>query len=199
MDDLYKDLPPTQFELEQQRHLVVTAQNEERERRRRRRANRTKGHPVPKVGEMLYVSIDRTLPRRTRAGIRFERGQRLDVTVVDASDDEIEARQRAGQRVINLDGAEKLYEDTSLNVFSTPAVELEAAELRQKNEALEEEVTLMRAELARVKEVRAARAAAESKAGEPARLNAARAAQGGPPAKASQPASGDSFTEDPKK
>lgn len=171
-----EDLPPTMYEIEQQRHAIVTAQNERRERLRLRRANQAKGHDEPTHGTVLHVQLDGSVSKRNRAGIRFERGQRVAVNVLDVPDEEIAARQAQGQAVVNVYGAERILEDTSLHVFEAPATEEDVDALKRHASDLQHQLDTERARSAELQAmVRQARMSAKDLGdGKPSRLNAAR-------------------------
>lgn len=178
-DVTLEDLPPTQFELDQHRHALVGLQNEARERRRVVKANRAAGHPAPRVGDKLYVSIgDRTLMRRSRAGLRFEgKGQRKTVEVVDATDEEIKVMQAEpnSQDVVNVWGAEQILADEALSINQRAIAPEELDEVRRRNDALEEENRTMREENRKLREAR--QGAKDEGDGAPARLIAQREAK----------------------
>jgi hypothetical protein len=173
------DLEPTPFELEERRHAIVTAKNERRERRRLRDHNQANGHDEPQPGTSLFIQVDGSLHRRGRAGLRFEKNQRVEVKIVDASDEDVRDMQRAGKMVVNPYGAERLLEDTSLHVFPQAMSDVEVGDLKAANLQLEEELRLSREELVRVRQqVRDARMSVEpSGDGRPVRLQAAAKAQ----------------------
>jgi len=174
-DDL-SDLPPTQYELDRLRDERTIAANERRERRRLRIANRKAGHSEPRPGDVMHVSIaDRNLTRRTRAGVKFERGQRVEVKILDRTDEEIVELQRAGATVVNVYGAERILEDEALAVRSSPsAADMDVDKLRRAVTDLETENQLQREELKRLREAR--QSAADAGDGRPSRLIAARGA-----------------------
>lgn len=169
------DLPPTPFELEQERHAITTQQNELRERLRLREANEAKGHAEPKPGDKLHVQLDGSVTRRGRAGIRFERGARVELEVIDGTEEDVAAKQRAGAAVVSVLGAERIFEDTALHVFSAPMSPDEVEDLRAAKAAVEEELRVTRAERDELTaKVRAARMSApDSPDGRPTRLAAA--------------------------
>lgn len=181
------ELPPTPFELEQRRHQITLAQNDERERRRLRKANQANGHDEPTPGTVLHVQLDGSVTRRNRAGIRFERNTRVPVLVVEGDEFEIAARRGRGEMVVSVQGAEQIYADTALHVFGQASSDADVDTLRSQKDTLEEELRVMRSENdalnARIKAARLA--APESTDGRPTRLRAAAAARGGtegPPA-----------------
>lgn len=139
-----ENLPPTPFELEQQRHTMTLAQNELRERLRLRQANQAKGFPEPKPGDVLYVQLDGSVSRRTRAGIRFEKGVQIEVKIVD--DARVAELRASGRIVASVAGAERIIEDSSLHVYrqSMSADDIDA--LRRKHAAVEEELKATRSE-----------------------------------------------------
>jgi hypothetical protein len=181
-DDELENIPPTQFELDEIKHAATRRRDLIREQRRVASANRSAGHPRPKDGDKLHVSIsDRQAVRRSRAGIRFEgKGARMTVDVADVSDAEILTAQRQGQNVVNLWGAEQILADNALNVHQTAASEADLESLRRNNEALEEENRLLRKEAEELRKARreARQAAPESSDGRPSRLPAAAKVKG---------------------
>lgn len=174
-----EELPPTQFELDQHRHGLVSLQNEARERRRVAKTNREAGHPAPRVGDKMFVSIgDRTLMRRSRAGIRFEgKGQRKTVSIIDATDDEIKVLQAEpnSQDVVNVWGAEQILADEALSINQRAIAPEELDEVKRRNDALEEENRAMREDLRKLREAR--QGAKDDGDGAPARLIAQREAK----------------------
>lgn len=175
-----QDLPPTFFEIEQRRHDEVNKQNARRERMRLRRDNAAAGHDEPKHGDVLHVQLDGGVTvKRNRAGIRFERGQRHQIKVVDRPDSEVAAMQRSGASVVTIEGAERILEDSSLHVFNSPADMDTLSELQSVKSQLEEELRVTRAENAELAAaMRAARQSAKDPGdGSPARLQAAAAAK----------------------
>jgi hypothetical protein len=180
-----EDLPPTPFEVDTERHRIVTEQNARRERIRLRKANAKKGFAEPKVGEVLHIQLDGTITRRTRGGVRFERGQRIPVTVVDMDPDRLRQAQMSGQSVTDIAGAERIIEDTMLHVYRSAGGSADQSATEAKLAAVEEELRITRADLARAREARME--AIDKGDGSPARLAAARkvaAAAGKPPAAA---------------
>lgn len=171
------DLPPTQFELDQHRHHLIALQNQVRERARVAKANRASGHPLPQVGGKMFVSIaDRTLMRRSRAGIRFEgKGARTTVSVINATDEEIKVKQTEGQDVVNVWGAEQILADDALNINQRAVAPEELEEVKRENAALEEENRAMREDLRKLREAR--QGAKDEGDGAPARLLAQREAK----------------------
>jgi hypothetical protein len=187
-------LPPTFFEVQQQRNEKEMALNDRRERRRLFESNRKAGHPEPKVGDRMWISVNSTLtPRRTRAGIMFEKGARVQVEVVDMSDADLaalRAEARATSKpnppIVTRYGAEQILADDALNVHKHDAAVLgDNEKLRAANAQIEEELRAAREEL---RALRAARMSApESPTGAPARLQAAAAAKAGKPAPTAPP------------
>lgn len=175
-------LPPTDFEIQQARHAKLTSQNERRERIRLAAANRKAGISEPRVGDRMWVSVNATLtPRRTRAGVMFEKGVRQVVEVVDTAEAELADRRVAARAAgapnpaeVTVYGAEQILADEALNVHKhDSAVLADNDKLRESNIQLEEENRLLREE---AKRLRAARMAApESSTGAPTRLQAAAA------------------------
>lgn len=202
-----ENLPPTQFELEEQRHAQVTRQNEQRERRRVCAANREAGLAQPRPGDKMHVSIgDRALLRRTRAGIGFEgNGVRKTVEVTDLTDQEVTARQAEGKDVVNIWGAERILADSievggvlAINQRQAPPEELDS--VRRANAALEEENRVMREDLRKLREAR--QGAKDAGDGSPARLQAqreAKAAIDAERAKAPKASADPDFGKDPAK
>jgi hypothetical protein len=197
--DLQDDLPPTPFELEERRHAVIRDQNERRARRDLRARNQKKGHDEPRPGTSLFIQLDGSLYRRGRAGLRFEKGQRSEVKILDKSDEEIREMQRSGAMVVNPYGAELLLDDSALHVFPQALTDIELEDLKASHAQVEEELRLSREENARLRsEVRAARMAAEpSTDGRPTRLPAA--AKAAAAAAASNAAAGDPKAKAPAK
>lgn len=199
MDIRPEDIPPTHYELEEARHALVRKQDAARERLRLRRSNQAKGFREPRPGDKLHVQLDNTIPRRSRAGLRFERGPRYTVEIVHVVDDpetsslkdgamlvmtpdELKANQAAGRHFVDVVGAELLLDDAAFHKFQVPmsdddieALKRSNADQQRKLSDQSAELAAMRAELATL---RAARAAApDSKSGRPDRLNAQRAAR----------------------
>lgn len=196
-------LTPTLYEQEQQRNAIIIKENDRRERIRIRRDNAARGFDQPKPGDKLHVQLDGSAGvRRTRAGIKFERGVRVTVEVVDMSEEDVRdaqagrlspaelaklpdestrewaARVRVQERnVVSVYGAEQILEDSALHIYQhAPAADEEALEaLRARNLQLEEEIRAShadRAELARLR--REARMnAPDTNDGRPTRLRAA--------------------------
>lgn len=182
LDDIDLDnLPPTQFELDQLRHMKITAQNAKREQRRRRAANQVKGFDEPRPGQVLHVQLDGALTRRSRAGIRFERNVRIEVKVVSDQDYATTKAKNQAAHVVTVDGAESIFEDMALHVFEVPMGDDDLAALIQSNRDLEEVVKVERDENARLRaalaERKARMAAPDSPDGRPSRLPAAQAAR----------------------
>lgn len=178
----YEDLPPTSAEMMEATNRLVTQENTLRERLRVARDNRRKGLPAPAVGAKLYVSLDRAIDARRRAGVRFERGHRSTIEVIDATDEEVIAIQEKNvfpkgvDGVVNVWGAEQILEDDALLVHQTAeAVDpQEVKGLRDHNQAVERENAALREEVAKLRQARMA--APPSAHGEPSRLIAAREA-----------------------
>jgi hypothetical protein len=204
----YEDLPPTPAEIMEATNRLVSANNEERERLRVARDNRRRGYDEPRPGSKMYVSLDRTIEARRRAGVRFERGHRFTVLVVDASDAEValaqeEIRMPDGKAlpagvdgVVNPWGAEQILADDALTVHQNAASPEDAEQLRRENEALAVEASKLREEVASLRSVRDARiSAGPSEHGEPSRLIAAREATSR--AAAAAATHGEEFGKDP--
>lgn len=184
LDD--EGFPLTAFEVEQLRHTRINSENDSRERRRLRKANRAKGFDEPAIGKKYWVQLDSSVPRRTRAGMRFERNQRVELTVV--ADDEFDQAVE-GAAVITVIGAEHLIEDSAFHVTERPegAEDIDQLKLSRdqaidKANHAEREGKRLREENARLAAAMAAmkagRAAPESKSGEPTKLGARAAARG---------------------
>lgn len=175
----FEDLPPTPAEEMEARNRLVSKENDRRERRRIFISNRAKGHDEPRPGNRMFVSLgDRTIEARRRAGVRFERGHRATVLIVDDSDETVAKAQEMGQfpegvdGVVNVYGAEQILEDDALVVHQSAASPEDVQLLRRQKEDLEREVVRMREENAAL---RAARMSApKSEHGEPSRLIAAK-------------------------
>lgn len=178
--DRYEDLPPTPAEQMEAVNRLVTKENDRRERLRRARDNRRRGHEEPREGAVMFVSLDRTIEARRRAGVRFERGHRAKVLVIDASDADIAKILESGNLpegadgVVNIDGAEQILADDALVVHQSAAGAEDALQLRRENEALATEAARLREEIASLRSARMG--AGPSTHGEPSRLNAAREA-----------------------
>jgi hypothetical protein len=170
-----EDLPPTLFEQAAERDRIITESNERRERIRLRRANKQAGYKEPAPGDTLHVQLDNTVTKRTRGGIRFERGHRRTIKVVEETGDALLELQRSGHDVTDVYGAERILEDAALHVYSTATVDRDADELAARNAQLEEELRLERAEHESLKKrLREARQAAPASSdGAPTRLQAA--------------------------
>lgn len=190
------ELPPTPFEIQEMQHAKVRRENAIRERRRLRQANAEKGFEEPVPGSVLHVQLDGSVSRRTRAGIRFEKGKRVGVLVVDAdqakivevtkkleagvqvagelADAILEAKAK-GFYVTSPEGAERIIEDDSLHVYEQPMSEQDAGELKAQLETKESENKALREEVTRLQgALRAARMGAkDSGDGAPVRLQAA--------------------------
>lgn len=168
----------TDFEREQEKHALITAENERRTRLRLAAANRKRGLPEPKGGDVLHVRLVGGMKRRTRGGLKFAAGASVEVRVVDGPDAEVAERQRKGDSVVSVNGAEEILgDDGAFAVRAAPHgddAELLAAE-RQRADSAEAKLKLLQAEIASMK---AARSAPESTDGRPTRLPAARAARG---------------------
>lgn len=176
----YEDLPPTPAEQMEVTNRLVTAENDKRTRLRRARDNRAKGHEAPRPGTRMFISLDRAIEARRRAGHRFERGQRATILIVDATDEEIAKAQERGvfpegvDGVVNVDGAERILEDDALMVHQSAHGLEDIDALRREKDALAAELARAREENATLRQARMA--APPSKQGEPSRLIAAREA-----------------------
>lgn len=181
------ELPPTHYEIEQQRHNKVLEDNRIRERIMIFRRLAARNIDEPKIGDVMHVRLDRSVSSlgRNRAGVRFERDAKTTVVVVDATDDEI-ALARGGQPstndtilkakvgghwYVNTFGAAQILEDMALHVNSV-ANEVEAAELRDENARLASELAIAREQIAAAERA-SRRAAPESADGRPTRIPAA--------------------------
>lgn len=191
------ELPPTLHEQQMMRDREVMSLNAERERRRLYEANRAAGHPTPRVGDKLHVQLDSSVSRRGRAGIRFERGKRITLEIVDVDENGCvqglpirtdrdghplpnlngtplaQLQRDMGLLIISVEGAEAIYEDSALHksTYADSSSFEDMTALAQRNAQLEEELQLARVENKKLREAR--QAAGESKQGEPARLQAA--------------------------
>jgi hypothetical protein len=182
------DLPPTLHEQEVARNRVVIRANERRERARVRAANAKRGFSEPTPGDTLFVQLDGSITRRTRSGVRFERYTRIEVQVVEGTEEEVKAKQVAkvasGGVVdfVSVLGAEYIIEDMALHVYESPAATADVQELERRKAAVEEELKVSRAENARLqealrKERKARQSAVDTGTGAPNRLQAAAAAR----------------------
>lgn len=63
-------------------------------------------------GGKLYVTAVSSIPVRTRAGIGFPNTARVEVEIIDATDDEVRGLQLQGHAVVNPVGAKAIIEDT---------------------------------------------------------------------------------------
>lgn len=198
----YEDLPPTPAEIMEATNRLVSANNAERERLRVARDNRRKGYDEPRPGTKMYVSLDRTIEQRRRAGVRFERGHRFVVLVLDVDDETIAAAQDKSlmpddkamptgvDGIVNVWGAEQILADDALTVHQNASSPEDTEQLRRENDALAADAARLREELAAM---RAARSQAPpSEHGEPSRLIAARQATA-----AAAAAHGDEFGKEP--
>lgn len=177
--DSFDDLEPTEYEKQEHRHRLVTADNERRVRVMRARSNR-RNHseiPAPKVGTTYYVSLARGLIRRNRAGVKFEAGVRVEVKVVDGDEAELRQKNHAGATpaLVTINGAEEIIEDDALTIYPRPELADEDVtnallEARARNAALEQELKTTRAEAAQLREARMN--AKDEGDGKPARLMA---------------------------
>lgn len=177
------DLPPTPFELDQERHRLVIEDNNVRERYRVREANAEKGWDEPKPGEVIYVQLDGTLVHRNRSGLRFERNQRIAVVVIEGTEQQVRAKQQAGytergMQVVSIYGADLIIQDTSLHKYKGPMAPDDIDSLKRDNAAKDEALRLAQEQLrqlqAQMSEAR--RGAAPSRDGRPSKLNAQAAA-----------------------
>lgn len=109
------------------------------------RKNREEKRPEPKSGDVLIVATANGLRVRGRAGLAFSPTP-TEVKVDDVSDDEIKARQKTGEYVVNKWGAEQILADSNgenrgLIVFNTmqegKAAALESASDEELEAALE--------------------------------------------------------------
>lgn len=126
------------------RHQEVIEQNEARERERIARTNRSRGIVAPRVGDVLRVSTARGIKRRNRGGVRFDEGAAREVVVVE-SDPTLLARQRAGEAVVSVDGAEQILGDSALNVGAAAIAAPHDFVPREQHEA---EIATLTAQLA---------------------------------------------------
>ncbi len=132
-----------------ERHRQITVANEVRAVAKRAEANRAHGIAAPRVGGKLYVTTARGVLRRNRGGLRFEPTIRREITVIDVGPVELLDRQRAGEGVASVDGAEQILADDSLVVHSTGgAGEDDLAQATARNIVLEADNHELRAQLA---------------------------------------------------
>lgn len=104
-------IPPTPEQLAELR-AKTELMNEDRRRERVARTNRKRGLPEPRPGETLFVTTQRGIKRRSRAGVIFGDQAPVEVSVIDESDEQIAARQAAGESAVNVCGAEDILADT---------------------------------------------------------------------------------------
>jgi hypothetical protein len=141
--------PPEWIHPEDQaaRHQKIIEDNEARTRANRAAANRAANLPAPVVGSKLFVTCVRGIPRRGRAGLRFDPVARREVEVVDLSPAELAVAQAQGHSVVDVDGAERILEDSSLIVYKTtgPGEDSnDAAHLRAENADLKAQLAAAR-------------------------------------------------------
>lgn len=74
--------------------------------------NREEGRAAPKHGDKLVVATAKGLKVRGRAGLAFSPTP-TEVKVEDVSDEEIATRQKTGEYVVNLHGAEQIIADSN--------------------------------------------------------------------------------------
>lgn len=160
-------------------HAKIAADLERKHREHLARKNRAAEKPEPRVGNVFYVWLMKAVRGgvRTREGINFEPGKNVRVEVV--SDDEATARARraAGETVVTVDGMERVFEDDTLIVNTSPSAEAEqtTAAALERAAAAEARAAALERQLA---EERAARQGAHhSDDGTPARLRAAQKAR----------------------
>lgn len=157
-------------------HAIVRRKNQLTEEMRLAKSNRSKGRARPRAGDVLHVTLGRGLARRSRAGCTFGRlpgGASHSVTVLGDPHEDVLARQKKGELVVTLHGAEMLLDDDCLVVHGE-AVSADIETERAARKQVEVELAAARAELAALREARMN--APESKDGRPSRLPAARAA-----------------------
>jgi hypothetical protein len=128
------------------RHQKIIEDNEARTRANRAAANRARGLPAPVVGNKMFVTCVRGIPRRGRAGLRFDPIARREVEVVDLEPAELAARQLAGASVVDVDGAERILEDESLIVYKVAGqgVDGDKAQLAAENAELRAQLAAAR-------------------------------------------------------
>jgi hypothetical protein len=139
--------PPEWIHPEDQaaRHAKIIEDNEARTRANRAAANRARNLPAPVVGSKMFVTCVRGIPRRGRAGLRFDPIARREVEVVDLEPAELAARQLAGASVVSVDGAEQILEDESLIVYKVQAHgEDDKAQLTAENAELRAQLAAAR-------------------------------------------------------
>jgi len=140
---------PMQPEDRAELHRKILAANEIRSREQLAEANRGRGVAAPRAGDKLFVSTTRDIPRRNRAGLRFSRTSKTEVTVTDLGPAELAAEQLVGKSVVSVHGAEEILADTSLLVHTTGgAIAEDLASATARAEQLESDNAQLRAELA---------------------------------------------------
>jgi hypothetical protein len=193
-----EDIPPTLYEIDEARHRQVRAVDAKRERIRLRLANQANDIREPRPGDKLYVQLENAITRRSRGGVRFERRTRYVVEVVDVAPEgtsaaelkaaqvaaggrylvmtqaELKAAQAAGRHLVDVEGAELIFEDKAFLKFTVPMSDDDMEALKGSHEALERttreqalELETLRAELRRARQN-----APESAEGKPMRLRA---------------------------
>jgi hypothetical protein len=96
----------------QKKHDEVMAANEAAHRARTIAANRAEGFPEPKAGMRFFVSTAHGLKSRGRAGLVFLETP-VAVAVVDLSGEELVAKQKAGEYVVDTWGTEQIFADSN--------------------------------------------------------------------------------------
>lgn len=151
------------------KNAAIMAENERIERERIAATNRSAGHRKPEPGDRLWVTTQRGLPRRGRAGVLFVEDRRTELFVIGG--DHTAAPE--GAIGVSVEAAERILADTALNVSTRPATDAEASSLRSQLAERESELAAARSEIDRLKR-EARQAAPADPQGRPARLNAAR-------------------------
>lgn len=154
--------------------------NERRERDRVARTNRENGKERPRAGASLFVATARGIKTRGRAGLVFSETP-AEVQIVDKSDDEVAAIQKAGGYVVNEWGAERILadangKDTGLIVFGSKPEQHAPALAELTTEQLEAELAKRRAAPAIKGEERIGSAKAKAEAEAKAKAEAAKEA-----------------------
>lgn len=148
------DFPPTGSELAaeaRRKNLAELENNERYHRYQLAEQNRKAGFTAPATGAKLIVQCARGIKGRGRAGLRFTEA-RSDVMILDESDAQIAVRQRAGETVVSMHGAEEILADMSLVTFRGAAPDDltiqkardEMVELQAENERLRNELAARR-------------------------------------------------------
>jgi hypothetical protein len=140
--------PPTAEEIAA-RNAEIELYREDQRRKRIALLNRKAGRPQPKPGDTLYVSTQRGIPRRARAGIIFSSTEPTPVKVFAETDEEILTRQKGGETAVNPTGAEDILADTGpigglmvhLNAGAARDAIEKTAKLESENAALKSQLS----------------------------------------------------------